>query len=196
MLTFDSEGPKRAVKRVPTERNLFCGLKTMHLDIDSSEARDITALAHYCSFRWRDLVITDCLALGIMPDKNKQPDLGVAERLVVRGRTMMEYGSIHVDNTDAISMELARTRVSATDPRARQMQQQQQQPPRPPPPPAYGLSPPPPQQGMPHLDPSLVRMSLTPQHISQLPPDKQPRIWALRQQIQGPGRYNQTIPHA
>lgn len=94
-----------------------------------------------------------------------------------------------------------RARAAAADPRARQMQQQQsqQQAPNraPPPPPAYGVPPPPPQQGqgqgnnnMPHLDPSLVQqvMSLTPQQISQLPPDKQQSILALRQQITGAGR--------
>jgi cleavage stimulation factor subunit 2 len=90
-----------------------------------------------------------------------------------------------------------RARPAAADPRARMQQQQQQAPPRaPPPPPTYGAPPPPPpQQGqannnMPHLDPSLVQqvMSLTPQQISQLPPDKQQSIMALRQQITGAGR--------
>jgi len=33
--------------------------------------------------------------------------MDVAECLIVRGRTMVEYGPTHVDNTDAISMELA-----------------------------------------------------------------------------------------
>ena len=39
----------------------------------------------------------------------------------------------------------------------------------------------------PHLDPGLVQqvMSLTPQQIQQLPPDKQQSIIQLRQQITG-----------
>lgn len=59
----------------------------------------------------------------------------------------------------------------------------------------YGAPPPPPQSGAPpggvaNLDPALIQqvMSLTPQQISQLPPDKQQSILALRQQIQGTGR--------
>ena len=82
-------------------------------------------------------------------------------------------------------------------------------PPPPPPPPRLGvipqqqqqqLAPPattttygqPPQQHPPalaHLDPSLVQqvMSLTPQQIQLLPPDKQQSILQLRQQIQGSG---------
>lgn len=65
------------------------------------------------------------------------------------------------------------------------------QPPPPPaqyaaPPPPAGVPPPPP-PGVATLDPSLVQqvMSLTPQQIAQLPPDKQQSILALRQQIQG-----------
>lgn len=60
----------------------------------------------------------------------------------------------------------------------------------PPPQPQPGLPPPPPAPGVANLDPSLVQqvMSLTPQQISQLPPDKQQSILALRQQIQGGGR--------
>jgi cleavage stimulation factor subunit 2 len=61
-----------------------------------------------------------------------------------------------------------------------QQQQQQQQ---------YGIPPPPTtaQPGVANLDPSLVQqvMSLTPHQISQLPPDKQQSILALRQQISG-----------
>jgi cleavage stimulation factor subunit 2 len=70
-------------------------------------------------------------------------------------------------------------------------------PPMMPPQQQYGV-PPPPQPGMPpmpppgapglaNLDPSLVQqvMSLTPQQISQLPPEKQQSILALRQQITG-----------
>ena len=62
-----------------------------------------------------------------------------------------------------------------------------------PPPPQFGAPPPPmpPQQapGVANLDPALVQqvMSLTPQQISQLPPDKQQSILALRQQISGGG---------
>ena len=55
-----------------------------------------------------------------------------------------------------------------------------------------GLPPPPPAAGggVANLDPALVQqvMSLTPQQISLLPPDKQQSILALRQQIQGAGR--------
>ena len=55
--------------------------------------------------------------------------------------------------------------------------------------PPPGMPPPPPQQqpGVVGLDPSLVQqvMSLTPQQIAQLPPDKQQSILALRQQITG-----------
>lgn len=55
--------------------------------------------------------------------------------------------------------------------------------------PQFGV-PPPPQAGPPgvaNLDPSLVQqvMSLTPQQIAQLPPNKQQSILALRQQISG-----------
>jgi len=41
--------------------------------------------------------------------------------------------------------------------------------------------------GVTNLDPALVQqvMLLTPQQISQLPPDKQQSIMALRQQISG-----------
>jgi cleavage stimulation factor subunit 2 len=90
-----------------------------------------------------------------------------------------------------------RARAAAADPRARMQQQQQQAaPPRPPPPPAYGVPPPPPPNnnggggGGQHLDPGLIQqvMSLTPQQISQLPPDKQQSILALRQQITGNSR--------
>ena len=66
----------------------------------------------------------------------------------------------------------------------------QQPPPPPQQPPAYMQQPqalPPPQPGVANLDPSLVQqvMSLTPHQISQLPPDKQQSILALRQQISG-----------
>jgi cleavage stimulation factor subunit 2 len=55
--------------------------------------------------------------------------------------------------------------------------------------PQFGV-PPPPQSGPPgvaNLDPALVQqvMSLTPQQIAQLPPNKQQSILALRQQISG-----------
>lgn len=75
-----------------------------------------------------------------------------------------------------------------------------QQPPPPPqaPPQQYmmqpgaggGVPPPPPPQQAPgviNIDPALVQqvMSLTPQQIAQLPPDKQQSILALRQQISG-----------
>jgi cleavage stimulation factor subunit 2 len=70
-------------------------------------------------------------------------------------------------------------------PQQQQQQQQQQQP-------AYGIPPPPAVGGgggggVANLDPSLVQqvMSLTPHQISQLPPDKQQSILALRQQISG-----------
>mmetsp|Transcript_53043 Transcript_53043/g.158743 ORF Transcript_53043/g.158743 Transcript_53043/m.158743 type:complete len:361 (-) Transcript_53043:120-1202(-) len=62
----------------------------------------------------------------------------------------------------------------------------------PPPPPNFsvpppGMPPPPQPSAVAGLDPSLVQqvMSLTPQQISQLPPDKQQSILALRQQITG-----------
>ncbi|CAJ1913800.1 unnamed protein product [Cylindrotheca closterium] len=61
-------------------------------------------------------------------------------------------------------------------------------PPMPPQPPQYGVPPPPPPSaGVANLDPALVQqvMSLTPQQISQLPPNKQQSILALRQQISG-----------
>lgn len=72
-------------------------------------------------------------------------------------------------------------------------------PPPPPPPPMQQQPPPPAQYGAPPaqppaaapvvagLDPALVQqvMSLTPQQIAQLPPDKQQSIIALRQQITG-----------
>lgn len=79
------------------------------------------------------------------------------------------------------------------DPRARApppMMPPQQQYGAPPPQPQPGVPPPPPAPGVANLDPSLVQqvMSLTPQQISQLPPDKQQSILALRQQIQGGGR--------
>mmetsp|Transcript_25774 Transcript_25774/g.34301 ORF Transcript_25774/g.34301 Transcript_25774/m.34301 type:complete len:390 (-) Transcript_25774:279-1448(-) len=66
-----------------------------------------------------------------------------------------------------------------------------QPPPPHPPPPHQFMQPPPPQgqqqPGVANLDPGLVQqvMSLTPQQISQLPPDKQQSILALRQQITG-----------
>ena len=70
-----------------------------------------------------------------------------------------------------------------------------QQPPPPPAPPAYNpmngmmsMPPQPPQQqGVASLDPALIQqvMSLTPHQISQLPPEKQQSILALRQQIAG-----------
>ncbi len=86
------------------------------------------------------------------------------------------------------------------DPRARIDPRARAPPPMvmPPQPPQYGAPPPPPQPGVPpppppgvaNLDPALIQqvMSLTPQQISQLPPDKQQSILALRQQIQGGGR--------
>uniref|UniRef100_A0A7S2SH88 RRM domain-containing protein n=1 Tax=Eucampia antarctica TaxID=49252 RepID=A0A7S2SH88_9STRA len=64
-------------------------------------------------------------------------------------------------------------------------------PPNPPPPPipmpVPPPPPPPPPAGALGLDPALVQqvLSLTPQQISQLPPDKQSSIIALRQQITG-----------
>lgn len=83
------------------------------------------------------------------------------------------------------------------DPRQKQ-QQQQQQTPQPPPPPPPAVPPPPPRSAAPppppsaypgaaNLDPTLVQqvMSLTPQQIQQLPPDKQQSILQLRQQITG-----------
>jgi cleavage stimulation factor subunit 2 len=87
------------------------------------------------------------------------------------------------------------------DPRARIDPRAARAAPPPPPQPQYGV-PPPPQTGMPpmppppgapglaNLDPSLVQqvMSLTPQQISQLPPEKQQSILALRQQITGARR--------
>ena len=69
-------------------------------------------------------------------------------------------------------------------------------PPMPPQPPQYGVPPPPPPSaGVANLDPALVQqvMSLTPQQISQLPPNKQQSILALRQQISG-ARYAAIIP--
>jgi hypothetical protein len=47
-----------------------------------------------------------------------------------------------------------------------------------------------PNNGGQHLDPGLIQqvMSLTPQQISQLPPEKQQHILALRQQITGNSR--------
>lgn len=81
------------------------------------------------------------------------------------------------------------------DPRARAPPPPMGMPPpygAPPPPPQTGLPPPPPPAapGVANLDPALIQqvMSLTPQQISQLPPDKQQSILALRQQIQGGGR--------
>lgn len=71
--------------------------------------------------------------------------------------------------------------------------QQQQQPPPYGVPPQPGMpppmQPPPPAPGLANLDPSLVQqvMSLTPHQISQLPPNKQQSILALRQQISGAG---------
>jgi cleavage stimulation factor subunit 2 len=67
-------------------------------------------------------------------------------------------------------------------------------PPMMPPQPQYGVPPPqpgipPPAPGLANLDPALVQqvMSLTPAQISQLPPNKQQSILALRQQISGSG---------
>jgi cleavage stimulation factor subunit 2 len=88
--------------------------------------------------------------------------------------------------------------MAAIDPRQHMVQQQQQQP-QMVQPPQYGGMPQPmpmyqqqPMMGQPsaaiaNLDPSLVQqvMSLTPQQIAQLPPDKQQSILALRQQIMG-----------
>ena len=95
------------------------------------------------------------------------------------------------------------------DPRARAAAAAAAPPPPPPPPPRLGVIPqqqqqqlappvttttygqPPPQHppALAHLDPSLVQqvMSLTPQQIQLLPPDKQQSILQLRQQIQGSG---------
>ena len=58
---------------------------------------------------------------------------------------------------------------------------------QPPPPPPSFPPPPPSQPGVANLDPALVQqvMSLTPHQISQLPPDKQQSIMALRNQISG-----------
>jgi cleavage stimulation factor subunit 2 len=78
------------------------------------------------------------------------------------------------------------------DPRARVDPRAARSVPAPPPPQPYGVppAPMPPQTnapGLANLDPSLVQqvMSLTPQQISQLPPQKQQSILALRQQISG-----------
>lgn len=78
------------------------------------------------------------------------------------------------------------------DPRAARGPPARQPPPPPPPqfppPPPYGVAPPPPAPGgVNNLDPSLVQqvMSLTPEQISHLPPDKQQSIMALRRQITG-----------
>jgi cleavage stimulation factor subunit 2 len=64
------------------------------------------------------------------------------------------------------------------------LHQQQQMPPPPPPPPQQHAM-----GGMPQLDPSLIQqvMSLTPQQIAQLPPEKQQGIMALRNQIAAAG---------
>jgi cleavage stimulation factor subunit 2 len=75
------------------------------------------------------------------------------------------------------------------DPRARAAPPAQQ-PPLPPQPPQFGVPhqpPPAATAGVANLDPGLIQqvMSLTPQQISQLPPDKQQSILALRQQISG-----------
>ena len=61
--------------------------------------------------------------------------------------------------------------------------------PPPPPPPVGGAPPPPPQAGVANLDPALIQqvMSLSQEQISQLPPNKQQSILALRQQISGSG---------
>jgi cleavage stimulation factor subunit 2 len=87
------------------------------------------------------------------------------------------------------------------DPRARMDPRARAAPPAPPaPPPAplppplqpqFSIIPPPPPPAttpaIANLDPGLIQqvMSLTPQQISQLPPDKQQSILALRQQISG-----------
>lgn len=69
-------------------------------------------------------------------------------------------------------------RQRAMDPRARDPRQRAAAPP-PPPPPHYTAPP--------SLDPALIQqvMSLTPQQIAQLPPDKSQSIMALRNQITG-----------
>lgn len=81
------------------------------------------------------------------------------------------------------------------DPRARMDPRAAARAAAPPPPPVLSQPPPPPAQpymppqapGVAGLDPALVQqvMSLTPHQISQLPPDKQQSILALRQQISG-----------
>lgn len=77
-------------------------------------------------------------------------------------------------------------RQRASDPRARADPRRAATTAPPPPPPQYAAPPPPPQQQAP-LDPALVQqvMSLTPQQIAQLPPDKSQSIMALRNQITG-----------
>lgn len=86
--------------------------------------------------------------------------------------------------------------VAPSDPRARDPRAAARAPPPPiampqqPPPAHYGAPPAPPPAAPPvvaGLDPALVQqvMSLTPQQIAQLPPDKQQSIIALRQQITG-----------
>jgi cleavage stimulation factor subunit 2 len=76
------------------------------------------------------------------------------------------------------------------DPRARAATAAPPIPPQPfgtPPPLQAAAPPPPPPQGVANLDPALIQqvMSLTPQQIAQLPPNKQQSILALRQQISG-----------
>lgn len=78
------------------------------------------------------------------------------------------------------------------DPRQRMDPRQKPPPPPPPvaPPPPPRTAAPPPRSSYPgaaNLDPTLVQqvMSLTPQQIQQLPPDKQQSILQLRQQITG-----------
>jgi cleavage stimulation factor subunit 2 len=80
-------------------------------------------------------------------------------------------------------------RAVAVDPRAAAADPRAARNVPPPPPRAYAGAPPPAQlpAGVAHLDPSLVQqvMSLTPEQIQQLPPDKRQSIMALRQQITG-----------
>jgi cleavage stimulation factor subunit 2 len=95
-----------------------------------------------------------------------------------------------VDPRAAAARADPRTRV---DPRAARAAAAAPPPPpmmaRPPPQQQYGAPPPPPPMApnTSALDPALVQqvMSLTPQQIAQLPPDKQQSILALRQQITG-----------
>jgi hypothetical protein len=80
---------------------------------------------------------------------------------------------------------------AVADPRARMDPRARAAPPAPQAQPQFSIIPPPPPPaatpGIANLDPGLIQqvMSLTPQQISQLPPDKQQSILALRQQISG-----------